>query len=351
MTVPKYAAKLAFLGIVFFVISCGSTRVPVEVVKPARINMHGIHSVAVTDFEGPGESGKLVTSILNTKLLNSNFYEVLERQKLQDIMQEYKLSMSGLVDPSHAKEVGKMLGVDGIITGEVTAYSVEDERGRERVKERVWTGKYEKDAKGNFIYEKGITGKKHKKKQYKEQFVTRYYKLRRGTVTVTFRVVDVNTGRILAARTYTRSYSSRKVPEGQESRLKSRDAILTDLTTQVVDEFVKDIAPHKIVMKRVILGGPGPIDAGKKLAKNGLWPEATKAWEDAVRQFPDKSEAFYDLGLAYEVQGRLNDAEKLYQKALQIKPDKLYMKALAEVRKAKEERQILEQQLKERQTK
>lgn len=329
---------------IFMGAACAPTKVPVRVMKPARVDLKGIHRVAVTEFSGPDQSGELAVSILNTKLLNSNYFDVLEREKLQDVMQEYRLSMAGITDPDNAKKIGQLLGVDGIITGAVTAYSVEDESGKERIKERIWTGKYEKDAKGNFIYEKDIFGKKHKKKVYRQQFVTHYYKIRRGTVTVTFRVVDVRTGEILTAKTYSRNYTGSKVRDGR-GRLKARDAILTDLTNAVVGEFVKDIAPYNVVLKRVILGGPGPIDMGKKMAKNNLWPEATKMWEQAVKVFPNKPEAFYDLGLAYEVQGRLKDAEKLYRKAVQLKPDKLFMKALSNVRQAERERLRLEQQL------
>ena len=327
--------------------ACAPTKVPVKVMKPARVDLKGIHRIAVTEFDGPGQSGKLVVSILNSKLLNSNYFDVLEREKLQDVMREYQLSMAGMVNPDKAKQIGQLLGVDGIITGEVTAYSVEDENGKERVKESVWTGKYEKDSKGNFVYTKDIFGKKHKKKVYREQFVTRYYKIRRGTATVTFRVIDVGTGAILTAKTYSKNYSSGKVREGR-GILKSRDAILTDLTNAIVDEFVMDIAPHKVTLRRIILGGPGPIDAGKKMAQNNLWPEATNLWEQAVKMFPDKPEAFYDLGLAYEVQGRLGEAEKMYKKAVEIKPDKTYMQALSDIRKAEQERLKLEQQLKGR---
>jgi len=343
----RFGLFFTLIASIFIGFACGPTKVPVQVMKPARVNLKGIRRVAVTEFTGPGQSGKLVVSILNSKLLNSNYFDVLEREKLQDVMREYQLSMAGIVNPDQAKQIGQLLGVDGIITGEVTAYSVEDESGKERVKESVWTGKYEKDSKGNFIYTKDIFGKKHKKKIYREQFVTHYYKIRRGTVTVTFRVIDVASGAILTAKTYSRNYTSSKIRDGRGS-LKSRDAILTDLTNQIVSEFVRDIAPHKVTLKRTILGGPGPIDAGKKMAQNNLWPEATKLWEQAVKMFPNKPEAFYDLGLAYEVQGRLDDAEKLYQKAVQLKPEKLYMRALSGIRQAKLERLKLEEQLKGR---
>lgn len=343
----RKASFLLIIASIFVGFACSSTKVPVQVMKPARVDLKGIHRVAVMKFDGPQQAGKLVVSMLNSKLLNSHYFDVLEREKLQDIMREYQLSMAGVVNPDQAKQIGQLLGVDGIITGEIPAYSVEDESGKERVKESVWTGKYEKDSKGNFVYTKDIFGKKHKKKIYREQFVTHYYKIRRGTVTVTFRVIDVASGAILTAKTYTKNYTSPKVRDGHGS-LKSRDSILMDLTNSIVNEFVMDIAPHNVTLRRTILGGPGPIDAGKKMAQNNLWPEATKLWEQSVKMFPDKPEAFYDLGLAYEVQGRLDDAEKLYQKAVQLKPKKLYMRALSEIRKAKQERLKLEEQLKSR---
>ena len=46
--------------------------------------------------------------------------EVVERQQLDQVIDELKLSQTGLIDEDSIKEVGKILGVDAIIVGSIT---------------------------------------------------------------------------------------------------------------------------------------------------------------------------------------------------------------------------------------
>ena len=113
--------------------------------------------------------------------------------------------MSGIVDTETAVEFGRIIGVDGIILGDVTAYSVAEKRGREKVKEQVWKGEYEKDKNGNFIYEKDKSGKKVKKKIYVEEYVNREFINRSVTVAVNFRLVSIETAEIRASDSNSKS--------------------------------------------------------------------------------------------------------------------------------------------------
>lgn len=48
-------------------------------------------------------------------------FEVIERSSLDRVLGEQNLQMSGLTDPVTATKVGKILGVDAIVLGNVTA--------------------------------------------------------------------------------------------------------------------------------------------------------------------------------------------------------------------------------------
>jgi hypothetical protein len=55
-------------------------------------------------------------------LVNTNRFRVFERTKLEAILQEQDFQVtSGRVDPSTAVKIGKMIGVDSIVTGSVTS--------------------------------------------------------------------------------------------------------------------------------------------------------------------------------------------------------------------------------------
>ena len=86
-------------------------------------------TVAVSDFQGVmiGEAGnsaplgKAVASMLTTELSNRPGLRVIERHQIQDVLTEQRLALSGRVDESSAVEIGKMLGAQYFIYGQVTA--------------------------------------------------------------------------------------------------------------------------------------------------------------------------------------------------------------------------------------
>ena len=60
------------------------------------------------------------------KGVKTDFYDVIERDQLERIMREQRLSLSGALDESSAAEVGKLLGLDVMIMGNVS-YTHNDE--------------------------------------------------------------------------------------------------------------------------------------------------------------------------------------------------------------------------------
>ncbi|MBD3226405.1 MAG: hypothetical protein GF313_16875 [Caldithrix sp.] len=80
-------------------------------------------SVAVFPFENKGTNqnlGEVILDKLITALLNIERFRVIERSQLERILEEQKLSMSGIIDASTAVELGKGIGVDVILLGSVS---------------------------------------------------------------------------------------------------------------------------------------------------------------------------------------------------------------------------------------
>ncbi|MFH1415054.1 MAG: CsgG/HfaB family protein [Elusimicrobiota bacterium] len=83
--------------------------------------------IAVMDLEdksgyhgadiGSGMADMLVTGLVETKK-----FKVIEREALKKVLAEQSLGMSGAVTPQTAARVGKILGVQYIVTGSVTEY-------------------------------------------------------------------------------------------------------------------------------------------------------------------------------------------------------------------------------------
>ena len=68
----------------------------------------------VTDF------GRFLAEELITRLYDAGAFKVIERQLLNRIIAEQKLSLTGVVDPASAKQLGKILGVDAIVSGTIS---------------------------------------------------------------------------------------------------------------------------------------------------------------------------------------------------------------------------------------
>jgi len=340
----KTVRVLCFPVMTFLILSCASTsRINVQVLKPADIHLTGVKKLEVVDFQGVDRSGSQIAAKLQSLLLQKQQYELVERDKLKQILEEQNLAMTGVVDEASAVEIGKVLGVDAMIFGEVTTYQVEpDERGTEKVEKKEGTGKYE------WVEQKNIfTGKKKKVKKeiMKTVLVDQRYRIRRGTVAINFRVVHVTTGQLMAVHSDSKSYDSGKVVEGSGKKMKAKGQILSDLSLEIIKKFVRMISIHEMTQQLFVEPGKGNIDVGRKFAENGLWPEAFDAWQSAMKEFPNESAVYYNLGVFYEIDADYNQAETMYKKALAIKQKKRYMEAIARIRTAQRDQAKLEQQL------
>jgi len=314
----------------------------IEITKPAEYNVSDLKRIAVMDFSGPGNTGDIVAGKFTNQLWSTNYFALLERKELQKVLEEHALQMSGVVNDSTIVEFGKILGVDGIIVGSVDSYRSEDKKGREKVKEQVWTGAYEKDKEGNIVYEQTAFGKQ-KKKIYREELVDKEFIAREASVSLSFRLVSIQTAEIRASGSQTESFSQKYFPA--HDKIPPKEAILNDLTDRVLKKFIPTISPYKTKVSRTFEKGNDAVNTGIEMAQNNLWDKATAMWETETQLNILNSAAFYNLGIAYEVNGDLDRAELAYESALKIKTKDLYMKALAQIRQRKIEQEKLKQQM------
>lgn len=66
---------------------------------------------------------------------------------------------------------------------------------------------------------------------------------------------------------------------------------------------------------------------GIQAAQSKMWDEAIFRWQKVLEQDPDSAAAHNNLGVAYERQGRWEDAEKEYQQALALAPENEFIQA------------------------
>jgi curli biogenesis system outer membrane secretion channel CsgG len=85
--------------------------------------------VSFTDKANYGHNiGNGIADMLVTSLVESKKFIVIERNELDKIMQEQGLGMSGAVTPQSAARIGKLLGVELIITGSVSEFGTKKDK-------------------------------------------------------------------------------------------------------------------------------------------------------------------------------------------------------------------------------
>ena len=79
-------------------------------------------TIAVLEFEGQGVSQsetKTLTDRLRDEMINTGIYIVLERGKMDEVLKEQGFQQTGCVTSECAVEVGNMLGVQQMIGGSI----------------------------------------------------------------------------------------------------------------------------------------------------------------------------------------------------------------------------------------
>lgn len=137
--------RVAILVLIIFLIlsvaiGCTAKRTKVSGTAPAvqkipeaPIVTHGPKKrVAVLEFVnksryGRDKLGAQATDILITELVKSGLFIVVERERLNKILEEQKLEHTAAFDPATAARTGRVLGVNAVIIGSITKYGEREE--------------------------------------------------------------------------------------------------------------------------------------------------------------------------------------------------------------------------------
>lgn len=88
--------------------------------------------VGVVNFQNKTPSrvlgiGEAAADILGTILQKTDRFIVIPQQDMESILSQQRMGATGVINPDTAAEMGKVLGLNAIVTGAVTAYSETEE--------------------------------------------------------------------------------------------------------------------------------------------------------------------------------------------------------------------------------
>lgn len=278
--------------------ACGTVAVRVPVMKPAEVNMAAYPSVAIGGMSGNGE--RMMSDALEEALINSQRFTVVDRQHLAQVMSELKLSASDLANPASTTRLGNVVTATALIFADVT------DSYREQPSEDHY-----KDDKGKPHVSNVIKGM--------------------AQVRATFRIVDVATGRLIAAKTYEETREDSSTGIDKRAAPLDRAALENGARQAVLDRFMKAIVPHQEFMEANFQKDSDlpQLEGGIGYAERGDWKNAqatfNKAAQDAEKNVKLKSgqvaKCYWDLGLSYEYAGDYDKATDTINKAYKLSND------------------------------
>jgi len=122
----KRALSLAVLAVLALAVTASS----VSAKDPAT---SGKPRIAVLEFSSKADNqwwfkngASAAQDVFVTELVKSRKFVVVEREKINAIMQEKGLTLGGDIDPKTAMQLGKILGLNYMLTGAVTEYGNTD---------------------------------------------------------------------------------------------------------------------------------------------------------------------------------------------------------------------------------
>ena len=294
--------------------SCSSVA-KIPVTRPAEINLTGIKRVAIGNIEG--DTGLVLSDLLSQKLFESGHYEVLDRQNINALLREHNLNLKGAINKQTSIKLGGLLGASALIFGKSN-------------------GQYRQINKVGDPYNCSKNGR----------VCRTYTKTGEGRVNATLRVVDLQTGKIIAIKSYAGEDSdSVLVVNGWPSNPDETGIIYKILNT-IANKFMKMVAPYTeyVSVKFENSNTPG-VEAGIIAAQAGQWDSASVQFKNAVNTNPNDAAAWFNLGLAYMYTNQFDDSIQALNKSNGLNPSSKSVQEISNCKRLKADRKKLSGQM------
>ena len=299
--------KTSLLVLTTLLISGCAQKVQIRALAPAKVSeMASKKKVAISKFKNDrvGLSGKIETKIASHKLDRKKYFTVVSRRDIDKILKEQKLQSSELMDEQTTTRVGKVIGAQAIINGEVTTASGKSGTYTER---RKRCKKYDKKKKECVKYE--------------------YYTVRcnttEATVAANINIVGVERGSVIYGDSYTKSYKADSCKSF--GRVLSSSEALERLSNNIAYEFVAKLTPKYIYFKVALLDEiefeasseqETKLENALKYIEANRIDKAEELLTILLDEFDGRSYVVaYDLGVVKEASGKFDEAKNMYELA------------------------------------
>jgi hypothetical protein len=305
--------------------ACGGTYVVVKRRIPAEVTIRADRSMAVAGIVGP--TGAALAAELSEAIMATQRYALVERQRLDAVLREIKLSADGHVSDATAMTFGEMTGAATLVAGDVFAADYHEHVVRDETK-------CAKDGK--------------------LVVCSSYVRSARAAMNVSLRVIETESGRLLAIKQLEAAAELRaQAYDTPPPPFDASSAMLATCRKDVASQFAKVIAPHDVEeLVHLFDDGDLPeLERGNNFARLGSWDQAEAQYNAALSRAKSAGMkpalvalATYDLGVAVGYGGDLDGGLALVEGAYALDPRDVYLERVTRLRQMKVDAALVKEQ-------
>jgi hypothetical protein len=296
---------------------CGCAQTAVMTVwQPAASDVSGIQRLAVLQFRGEGTSGDVARSALVSMFWNTGFYTLVDPSSASGGARAGVAVPAAPADVAEAVAIGRRLGADAVLIGDVLRYRASDRLSRDEQSD---------GTEGPGGHRGRVPGHPHAAAVDRDV-----------SVAMAFLLIDVRTGKI-RVDDRTSYHAGGELLNGQSS-LPAKDVVLAQLMERCSRDVVLMLTPRQIEYP-VELPSPSfgtgwsDMRRGNDLAAQGQWNEAESAWTAALAADPKNHAAMYCLAMAASARSDYSRAVNLLTDAVRAHPSQRYQETLARLQR------------------
>ena len=310
-------------------ISCGGTGLFVTVTQPAEVNLKDFDKIAVGEIKGSGSGvlsalsdlvqviGGGETKVSGSHKFSAELTQVLFESERFEVLDHESLKMGF--------SQNNLIGNIALISGTISEYNYSEDLTH-------------KDAE-------------EKDKKTGEVKTTRtYYREGIAKVSISLRIVDLRTSKILVSRKFDKSASAKESRKNSKPPRIDRSRLFEVCRTQIIRSFMRMIVPYteRVYVSFETDKEMPELERGFRMVKLGNWDAALDIFQRVTETYPNSPlvhKAYYNLGLGYMYTDQFDQARTALEKAYARKSEAKYLNAIKKLNVRIEDKRRLEEQM------
>lgn len=274
-------------------------------------------SLAVLPF-GNDQTGNAISSdieavLARVSLNNSNYFTLVSRNKITEVLGELRLNQSGLIDDQAASQIGKLVSAKALMLGDYTNGEVQN---------RSYT-----ETRTDYTYNNRICVKYDAKNQCISWEYRKYNvscAARSSSFTLRPKVINAERGLVIYSTTMRETASDSHCEDDKSRTLATPTELRDSMIARAISRISRDIAPYVVgEVIPFIVNTEGLSEADAKTYTEGLSfilaspPRVERACTIWKSMYPTVAtyQVLYALGVCAEVVNDLKSALEFYNKA------------------------------------